>query len=65
MVSPTAGSSSTQDEDFLRINATGTPHAGIAYCRQQTRTIGQIIDGLVLIWELLDPPEMENRIEFL
>jgi predicted nuclease of predicted toxin-antitoxin system len=55
----------TQDKDFLRINATATPHAGIAYCRRRTRTIGQIIDGLMLIWELLDPPEMENCVEFL
>ena len=55
----------TQDEDFLRIHATGTPHAGITYCHQKTRTIGQIIDGLVLIWELLDRPEIETRVEFI
>jgi predicted nuclease of predicted toxin-antitoxin system len=52
-------------QDFLRINAAGTPHPGIAYCRQQNRTIGEIINGLVLIWELLDPREMENRVEYL
>ena len=56
----------TQDKDFLpRIHAEGTPHAGLAYCHQQTRSIGEIIDGLVLIWELLEPHEMENRVEFL
>jgi predicted nuclease of predicted toxin-antitoxin system len=55
----------TQDKDFLRINATGVPHAGIAYCRQKTRTIGEIIDGLVLIWELLEPQELANRVEYL
>jgi predicted nuclease of predicted toxin-antitoxin system len=55
----------TQDKDFLRIHATGTPHAGIAYCHRKSRTIGQIIDGLVLIWELLERDEMENRVEFL
>jgi predicted nuclease of predicted toxin-antitoxin system len=55
----------TQDKDFLRIHAAGTSHAGIAYCRQHTRTIGEIIDGLVLIWELLDLHEMENRVEYL
>ncbi len=55
----------TQDKDFPRINAMGIPHAGIAYSRQRTRTIGQIIEALVLMWELLEPNEMENRIEFL
>jgi hypothetical protein len=55
----------TQDKDFLRIHATGTPHAGIAYCHRKSRTIGQIIDGLVLIWELQERDEMENRVEFL
>jgi Domain of unknown function (DUF5615) len=46
----------TQDKDFPRINATGSPHAGIAYCRRQIRTIGQIIDGLVPVPESLKPP---------
>src|SRR5262249_32511986 len=55
----------TQDKDFLRIHAAGVPHAGITYCRQNTRTIGEIIDFLVLIWEVLEPHEMENRVEFI
>jgi predicted nuclease of predicted toxin-antitoxin system len=55
----------TQDQDFLRIHAAGIPHAGITFCHQQARTIGQIIDGLKLIWELLEPREMEGRVEFL
>ena len=28
------------------------------------RTIGQVIDLLALIWELYDPEEMANRVEF-
>jgi predicted nuclease of predicted toxin-antitoxin system len=55
----------TQDQDILRLHAAGTPHAGIGYCRQNTWTIGEIIDELRLIAELLDPQEMENRLEFL
>ena len=55
----------TQDRDFLRIHAAGMPHAGIAFCHQQTRTIGQIIDSLRLIWEVLEPSEMESRVEFI
>jgi hypothetical protein len=55
----------TQDKDFLRIHAAGTLHAGIAYCRQRTRTISEIINGLILLCEMLEPAEVENRIEFI
>jgi predicted nuclease of predicted toxin-antitoxin system len=55
----------TQDRDFLRINAAGVPHAGIAYCEKDTRSIGEIIDALVLLWEIFEPEEMTNRVEFI
>jgi hypothetical protein len=55
----------TQDQDFLRLHAAGVPHAGIAYCRQRSRTIGEIIDGLLLIWQVYEPEEMSSRVEFL
>jgi hypothetical protein len=55
----------TQDTDFLRINQSSITHAGIAYCPQQSKSIGQIIRGLLLIWEILEPEEMYNHIEFI
>ncbi len=55
----------TQDTDFLRLNQSSINHLGIVYCPQQTKSIGQIIQGLVLIWELLEPEEMLGRIEYL
>lgn len=55
----------TQDIDFLRINRQGVNHLGIVYCPQQTKSIGQIIQGIVLIWELLTPEEMIDHIEYL
>ena len=55
----------TQDRDFLRLHAAGLPHPGIAYCGKDTKTIGAIIQGLVLIWEVLEPEEMASRVEFL
>ncbi len=55
----------TQDRDFLRIDAAGVPHAGIAYCEKDTRSIGEIILGLVLIWEIYEPAEMVNRVEYI
>jgi len=55
----------THDSDFLRLHETGFHHAGIAYCRQGTRTIGQIIKSLLLIYEILKPDEMIDSVEFL
>jgi predicted nuclease of predicted toxin-antitoxin system len=55
----------TQDTDFLRMNTLGMSHAGIVYCPQQSKSIGAIIQGLLLIWEILEPQEMFNHIEFL
>jgi predicted nuclease of predicted toxin-antitoxin system len=55
----------TQDQDFLRINAAGVPHAGIVYCRQHKRSIGEIISGLAQIWELMEPEQMRDRLVYL
>jgi predicted nuclease of predicted toxin-antitoxin system len=55
----------TQDRDFLRLHAFGVPHAGIAYCDKDTLAIGEIITRLVLIWEIYEPDEMANRVEYL
>lgn len=55
----------TEDDDFLILAATGTIHAGLAYCHQNTRSIGQIIRALELIWQVYEPHEMKNRIEFI
>jgi Domain of unknown function (DUF5615) len=55
----------TQDADFLRLHAEGMGHAGIAYCHQHSRSIGQIIQGLTLIWDALDHGDMANKVEFL
>jgi predicted nuclease of predicted toxin-antitoxin system len=55
----------TQDEDFLGLHASGMPHSGIAYCRKNTRSIGEMVRGLVLIWEVYDPSEIAGRVEYL
>jgi predicted nuclease of predicted toxin-antitoxin system len=55
----------TKDSDYLRLDASGTPHAGIVYCHQQSRSIGEIIDALVLIWEVYDPGEIAGQVEYV
>ena len=55
----------TQDTDFLRMHQAGITHAGIIYCSQGSKSIGEVIRGLVLIWELLEPNDMLGKVEFL
>jgi len=55
----------TQDDDYLTLHAGGMPHAGIAYCHQGHRSVGETIRGLKLIWEIFEPDEMRNRVEYL
>ena len=50
----------TEDDDLLALLARGVQSAGLAYCRQGTRSIGQILRALELIWEVYEPHEMEN-----
>ena len=55
----------TQDTDFLRLHHAGLSHAGIVYCPQTSKSIGEILQGLVLIWEVLNAEEMNNHLEYL
>lgn len=54
----------SQDVDFLRLHATGVPHRGIIYAHQQT-PVREIMRGLMLIHDVLNPEDMANHIEFL
>jgi predicted nuclease of predicted toxin-antitoxin system len=54
----------TQDADYLRIAATGKPHAGIVYTPQST-PVGVVVRGLVLITEVYTAEEMANHLEYL
>jgi uncharacterized protein with PIN domain len=55
----------TQDTDFLRIVAAGEETPGIAFYPDRGHSIGQIIRDLLLIWEVYEPEEMRNHVEFL
>lgn len=55
----------TQDQDFLVHAATGDNHPGMVYCRQNSRSIGDIIRGLELIWEVYEADDMRNRVEYI
>lgn len=55
----------TNDDDFLRHHDEGVEHFGIAYCHQQSRSVGEIIRTLELIWDVLEPEDMRNHVEFV
>lgn len=55
----------TQDDDFLQLHHFGIEHAGITYCKQNSRSIGDILRFLILIWECLEEEEMRDRVEFI
>src|SRR5687768_4018825 len=52
----------THDSDFVGLHETGVDHCGIIYCHQKRRSIGEIIRGLVLVWEVYEPDELRNRL---
>jgi len=55
----------THDDDFVVLHQRGIGHSGIAYCSLNRRSIGEILNTLVLIWEVLELEEMKNQLEFL
>ena len=52
------------DDDFLRLAAAGTDHGGIVYSTQEN-AVGEIIYGLMLIYQVLEAEEMVGHVEYL
>ena len=55
----------TQDTDFLRIAAAGQETPGIVFYPDQSRSLGYVIRDILLVWEVYEPEEMRNRVEFV
>jgi predicted nuclease of predicted toxin-antitoxin system len=55
----------THDDGFLRLHAQGSAHCGIAYCHQQSMSLGELLRRLILIHDLLSPEEIAGKVEFL
>lgn len=59
----------SQDADFLVITnqwlKAGREFSGLVYVHQLRLTIGQAIQDLTLIAQVLDPEDMRNRIQYL
>ena len=55
----------THDDDLLVLAHQGYEHFGITYCRKDSRSVGEIIRLLILLYEIALPDEMKGRIEYL
>jgi hypothetical protein len=53
----------TEDRDFVDLHYSGVSHTGIAYAHRMS--IGDIVLGLTLIWEVLEDYEMLGKLERL
>lgn len=54
----------TQDRDFLELHYSGINHSGIVYCVKGSRTTGEILRQLILIYEVLIPEDMAGKLEY-
>jgi len=55
----------THDADFLRLVDQGFQHPGIASGARVSRSLGEMIRSLILIYEVLTAEDMANRVEYL
>jgi len=55
----------TMDADFPRLAQRGVAHAGIVYAEQGRRSVGQIIETLVILHGVLDADQMRHHVEII
>ena len=55
----------TQDTDFLRIASTSQAYPGIFVYPCQGRSIGQVIRAAHLFWEVCEPEELTNQVQYI
>jgi Domain of unknown function (DUF5615) len=53
----------TQNEDFLVLHTAGTSHAGIIYCKKDTRSLGEMNRGLEPAWEICETNDIADQVE--
>lgn len=54
----------THDVDFLSL-AKNYEHKGIVFVHQEKYSIGDLIRRLKLLWDVAEPKDMKNHVEFL
>jgi predicted nuclease of predicted toxin-antitoxin system len=54
----------TRDQDFFRFASGTLNHSGIAFYTAN-QSIREIIEGLILIYEVMAPKEMAGRVDYI
>jgi predicted nuclease of predicted toxin-antitoxin system len=54
----------TRDHDFLRLASRVSDHDGIVFYTAN-QSMREIIEGLILIYEVLSPEEMAGQVEYI
>jgi predicted nuclease of predicted toxin-antitoxin system len=54
----------TRDQDFLTLVSGATKHSGVAFYTA-SKSLREIIERLILIFEVMTPDEMSGHIEYL
>lgn len=55
----------THDDDFLKLHRQGVQHVGIAYVKQERRTIGQIVLALANLYHSQTEQSLRGQVVFL
>lgn len=55
----------TFDRHYLRFDAAGVRHAGIVYAPQNSRSIGEVVEFLLLLVDVYTPADMVGRLEYM
>lgn len=55
----------TFNDGYLVLDARGIPRAGIAFAQVGQRSVGELIESLLLIAGAMEIDEMKDRVEFI
>jgi predicted nuclease of predicted toxin-antitoxin system len=53
----------TQDRDYIDLHYASVPHSGIVFCGQSTRSVGDVIEILIIINEAFEPSDLLGKLE--
>ena len=55
----------SSDADFVERNAVDIGHAGIVFFRKDQRSIGDVVEWLMLVHGTMTPEDMRGHLEFV
>ena len=54
----------TRNADFLRFASQEADHPGVVFWSQTSRSLGEVIENLILLYEVFIAEEMNGRVEY-